>query len=114
MEITFLASERKILHLANSGRIKYNIIYYTVRIPIVQIDIEEVTMDRFFAQVEIWRQNNTLLRVIFTKKKVGRKSFSGRIMHLSQDRSQILFYNDDTKSVFSLEVNEIDDIINFK
>ncbi|WP_226527732.1 hypothetical protein [Metabacillus niabensis] len=67
-------------------------------------------MEQFFAQVELWRQNNTLLRVVFTKRKIGRKTFSGRIIHLSQDQSQLLFYNVDSKSVFSLEVNEIDDI----
>ncbi|WP_078434716.1 hypothetical protein [Metabacillus halosaccharovorans] len=67
-------------------------------------------MEEFFAQVEVWRQNNTLLRVVFTKRKVGRVTFSGRIIQLSQDQSQLLFYNVDSKSVFSLEVNEIDDI----
>ncbi|PMC33815.1 hypothetical protein CJ195_26605 [Bacillus sp. UMB0899] len=71
-------------------------------------------MERFFAQAEIWRQSNTLLRVIFTKRKVGRKDFSGRIVHLSEDRSQLIFYNVDTKSVISLEVNEIDDIIDYE
>ncbi len=68
-------------------------------------------MEKFFAQVEVWRQNNTLLHVVFTKSKVGRNTFSGRIVHLSQDCSQLLFYNVDTKSVFPLEVNEIDDIM---
>lgn len=68
-------------------------------------------MEEFFSQVEQWQNKNTLLRVAFTKSKVGRTTFAGRVVHLSPDRKQFLFYNVDTKAVCSLELNEIDDVI---
>jgi hypothetical protein len=71
-------------------------------------------LESFFTQIEQWQTKNTLLYVSYTKSKIGRMTFSGRVVHLSPDRQQFLFYNDDTKSVFILEINEIDDVIPYK
>jgi hypothetical protein len=71
-------------------------------------------MEKFFSKVEKWQDKHTLLRVAYTKTKKGRTSFSGRVIHLSPDKTQLLFYNVDTKSVCSLELNEIDDLVPYE
>lgn len=72
------------------------------------------TIEKFFSKVEHWQDKNTLLRVAYTKTRIGRTSFSGRVIHLSPDRTQLLFYNVDAKSVCSLELNEIDDLVPYE
>ncbi|WP_226671572.1 hypothetical protein [Metabacillus litoralis] len=71
-------------------------------------------MERFFSKAEQWQQDNILLRVTYSKARVGTITFSGRVIQISPDQKQLLFYNDDTKSVLNLELNAIDDVLPFE
>lgn len=71
-------------------------------------------MERFFTKAEQWQQDNILLRVTYSKARVGTITFSGRVIQISPDHKQLLFYNDDTKSVLNIELNAIDDVLPFE
>ncbi|EDL64548.1 hypothetical protein [Bacillus sp. SG-1] len=70
-------------------------------------------MERFIAEAEKWKTNNTLLQVRYSIPKVGPKTFSGRIVNLQIEQNDILFYDVDSKMVHNISLQAIDEIIPF-
>ncbi|KUP05310.1 hypothetical protein Q73_11715 [Bacillus coahuilensis m2-6] len=64
--------------------------------------------------LENWQVHNTLVHVVYVIPKVGRQNFSGRILNFSFLEENILFYNDDQKSVMSLTHHQIESIDPFE
>ncbi|APH04514.1 hypothetical protein [Bacillus weihaiensis] len=71
-------------------------------------------LEHFYTIVKQWQEKNTLLRVSYSKKKVGQIVFSGRVLQVSENQQQLLIYNVDKKSVESIDVHAIDDMIPFE
>ncbi|RIW38785.1 hypothetical protein D3H55_00020 [Bacillus salacetis] len=57
-----------------------------------------------------WQLENKLLRVEYLTAKKGKSSFSGRLLQFYPDTRTLIFYMDDTKSVISLYLNQIENI----
>ena len=57
-----------------------------------------------------WQQENKLLHVEYLMIKKGKFSFSGRLIQFHPDTQTVIFYNDDTKSVVSLHLNQIENL----
>ncbi|WP_421380836.1 hypothetical protein ACOJQI_18725 [Bacillus salacetis] len=57
-----------------------------------------------------WQKENKLLNVEYLRIKKGRFSFSGRLIQFHLDTQTLIFYVDDTKSVVSLHLNQIENI----
>jgi hypothetical protein len=57
-----------------------------------------------------WQQENKLLNVEYLIIKKGKFSFTGRLLQFQPDTDTLIFYVDDTKSVISLQLNQIENI----
>ncbi|WP_409253809.1 hypothetical protein V1502_07875 [Bacillus sp. SCS-153A] len=70
-------------------------------------------MEKFIAEAEKWKMNNTLLQVRYSIQKVGPKTFSGRILSIQLHQNDILFYDVDSKMVHNIRLEAIDEIVPF-
>lgn len=67
-------------------------------------------MENFYRNFKNWIEENRLLVIEVTLRKQGRKTFLGRMVQFNQKENSLLIYNDDTKSIEHLILNEIDEI----
>ncbi|WP_335870393.1 hypothetical protein [Bacillus sp. 2205SS5-2] len=67
-------------------------------------------MEQWYDQLKKWQNTNQLLFVEYVVIRMGTSSFSGRLLDFPPSSNTFLFYNDDTKSVLSLAVSQIDKI----
>jgi hypothetical protein len=59
---------------------------------------------------EKWQQENKLLNVEYLIERKGKFSLAGRLLQYSPANQIVIFYDDDTKTVLSLHLNQIENI----
>ncbi|TYR73867.1 hypothetical protein FZC79_17265 [Rossellomorea vietnamensis] len=59
---------------------------------------------------EKWQQENKLLNVEYLIERKGKFSLTGRLLQYSPANRIVIFYDDDTKTVLSLHLNQIENI----
>ncbi|MGD6969384.1 hypothetical protein ACQCVP_23655 [Rossellomorea vietnamensis] len=59
---------------------------------------------------EKWQQENKLLNIEYLIERKGKFSFAGRLLQYSPANQSVIFYDDDTKTVLSLHLNQIENI----
>ncbi|MGD7024919.1 hypothetical protein ACQCVK_20335 [Rossellomorea vietnamensis] len=59
---------------------------------------------------EKWQQENKLLNVEYLIERKGKFSLTGRLLQYSPANQIVIFYDDDTKTVLSLHLNQIENI----
>lgn len=59
---------------------------------------------------EKWQQENKLLKVEYLIERKGKFSLAGRLLQYSPANQTVIFYDDDTKTVLSLHLNQIENI----
>ncbi|MGM0847402.1 MAG: hypothetical protein ACQEUT_20985 [Bacillota bacterium] len=62
---------------------------------------------------KLWQQENKLLNVEYLIIKKGRFTLTGRLIQYQAENQTLIFYADDTKSVISLHLNQIENISPF-
>lgn len=60
-------------------------------------------------QIEIWREQNNLIELHLIASRNQHRWIYGRIFSFDKEKQQILFYNDDTKTVENIRLTEIED-----
>lgn len=61
-------------------------------------------------QLEAWITQNTLIELHLILARNHHRKIYGRIFSFEAKDSRILFYNDDTKSIENISLNEIENV----
>lgn len=67
-------------------------------------------MTTMYEHLRQWMKENRLLNLQIVKVKEGKQEIWGRLIQFTEDKGDLLIYNDDSKTLINVNINEIEEI----
>jgi hypothetical protein len=67
-------------------------------------------MSDLYKQITEWKNSGQFVSLVIVKKKVGRVTLYGKVISFDPPYNSILLYDEDSKSLYNLGFNEIENI----